>query len=208
MSLQKFFAAQLRKPSGWFGSLVTARMLNRHNLKIIDTTLELLNLRPNHHVLEIGFGGGISLHRLSSFLRQGMITGIDLSPEMVRKAEKHFSGEIKTGRVRVQLGDVSKLPYAASSFDRVFTVNTIYFWPDIAQGLSEIRRVLKEGGMVAISIRSRHVMQRLSFTKHNFQLFTAEEVSTLLRQAGYQDVRIDHRDQDKTVDQAVILGAK
>lgn len=137
-----------------------------------------------------------------------MITGIDLSPEMVRKAEKHFSGEIKTGRVRVQLGDVSKLPYAASSFDRVFTVNTIYFWPDIAQGLSEIRRVLKEGGMVAISIRSRHVMQRLSFTKHNFQLFTAEEVSTLLRQAGYQDVRIDHRDQDKTVDQAVILGAK
>jgi hypothetical protein len=50
-------AAQLRKPSGWFGTLVMGRMLNRMNIAIVNSTLARLNLKPQHNVLEIGFGG-------------------------------------------------------------------------------------------------------------------------------------------------------
>ena len=67
-------------------------------------------------------------------LTAGVVTGLDFSPEMVREAERRFPHEIVTGRLRVQLGDIASLPFAPARFDRVFTINTIYFWPDTVQG--------------------------------------------------------------------------
>ena len=205
MPLKQFIAAQLRNPSGWFGSYVTARLLNR---KIIDTTLQLLNISQQHHVLEIGFGCGYSFQRLTHTYRVAAITGIDISPDMVHKAQSNFSREIKQGRLRVQIGDVSHMPFAASVFDRAFTINTIYFWPDPDKALAEIRRVLKEGAVLAISIRSREKMARMDFTKYNFHLYAPQDVVRLMEHAGFRNVRVDHRDQNRSVDQAIVLGSR
>jgi ubiquinone/menaquinone biosynthesis C-methylase UbiE len=90
----------------------------------------------------------------------------------------------------------------------MFTINTIYFWPDTSRGLSEIQRVLKTGGKAAIGIRSRDKMQQHSVTKHNFRLFTGEEIAELMREAGFRDLRIDHRDQDKWYDQVIVIGTR
>jgi cyclopropane fatty-acyl-phospholipid synthase-like methyltransferase len=79
MSLKKFMAAQLRQPTGWFGSLFLGRMMNRVNRQIIGSTLELLDVQPQHQVLEIGFGGGSALTRLSQRLTSGLATGVDFS---------------------------------------------------------------------------------------------------------------------------------
>jgi ubiquinone/menaquinone biosynthesis C-methylase UbiE len=127
---------------------------------------------------------------------------------MVREAEHRFRKQIAQGRLQVQLGDVSRLPFPAETFDRVLTVNTIYFWPDTSQGLSEILRVLKKDGRAAVSIRSKDKMQKLSFTQHGFRLFWPDELAALMREAGFRDVRIDHRDQDKPYDQAIVLGTR
>lgn len=208
MSLNQFFAAQLRRPNGWFGTQITARMMNRHNRKIIDTTLRLLNLAQQHHVLEIGFGGGYSFQRLTHTYRVSAITGIDQSPDMVHKAQSNFSREIKQGRLRVQVGDVGHMPFAASVFDRALAINSIYFWPDPARALAEILRVLKEGGMLAIGIRSREKMARMKFTKHDFALYAPQDVIRLMEHAGFRNVRVDHQDTSRAVDQAVILGSR
>jgi hypothetical protein len=64
-------AAQLRKPSGWFGSLVVSRSMNRANRKIVDSTLALLHVSPQDQVLEIGSGGGAAISLLSK--QQGML---------------------------------------------------------------------------------------------------------------------------------------
>jgi ubiquinone/menaquinone biosynthesis C-methylase UbiE len=208
MPLKQFFASQLRAPHGWFGSHITANLLNRHNKKIIDSTLALLKVAPQHHVLEIGFGGGYSLQQLTHGYRASAVTAIDISPEMVHKAQSNFSREIKQGRLRVQIGDVSRMPFAASVFDRAFTINTIYFWPDPAKALAEIRRVLKEGALLAISIRSREKMQKREFTKYNFQLYAPQDVHRIVEHAGFRNVHIDHQDAHKAVDQAIILGTR
>lgn len=208
MALQRFMAAQLRRPSGWFGSLVMGRLLDRVNRQIVERTLELLEIKPEHDVLEIGFGGGLALSRLLETAGNGVISGVDISPEMVQRAEKRFRDYVRNGRLRVQLGDVSRLPFAGAAFDRVFTVNTIYFWPEPQAGMQEICRVLKPGGLAAIAIRSREKMEQHGVTRHGFRLFSPDDVVTLMGQAGLREVRVDHRDRDKWYDQVVIVGAR
>lgn len=208
MGIQRFMASQLRQPSGWFGAFVMSRLLNRGNRKIIDRTLTLLDARAEHSILEIGFGGGSALSRLAKEASSGVITGVDVSPEMIRHAERRFRREIQKGRLRVQLGDVTHLPFASGSFDRVFTINTIYFWPDALQGLGEIYRVLKQDGLAAISIRSKEKMKKRTVTKYDFCLFSADDVAGLMRQAGFREIRIDHRDKDKWYDQVIVVGSR
>jgi ubiquinone/menaquinone biosynthesis C-methylase UbiE len=208
MGMQRFIAAQFRKPNGWFGSLLFGRFMNRVNRKVIDATLALLELRPDHHVLEIGFGGGSALAQVTEGVSTGVVAGVDFSPDMVRQAERRFRRPIAEGRMRVQLGDVSRLPFPEASFDRVFTINTIYFWPDALQGMSEIRRVLKNGGRAAVALRSKEKMEKYAVTKYDFRLFSPEEVADLMRQAGFRDVQIDHRDRDHWYDQAIVLGTR
>ncbi len=204
----QFLASQLRQPRGWFGSLVMSRLLNRGNAKLVDTTLALLEIRPEHHVLEIGFGGGYALSRLTRSAGSRLIVGVELSPEMLRGAERRFRRAIAAGRLHVQLADVAGLPFPPASFDRVFTINTIYFWPDPLRGLGEMYRVLQQDGLAAVSIRSKEKMERHAVSKYGFRLFSADDVADLMRQAGFQNVRVDHRDRDKWTDQVVTLGSR
>ncbi len=204
----RFMASQLRQPSGWFGSWVMSRLLNRTNARLVDATLALLEIRPEHRVLEIGFGGGYGLQRLSQQVNTGLIVGVDLSPEMIREAERRLGREIAAGRLRVQLADVARLPLPDADFDRIFTVNTIYFWPDPLVGLREIYRVLKPSGLAAISLRSKEKMAKHAVTKHGFRLFSAQDVTALMGQAGFGQIRADHRDQEKWYDQVVVLGRR
>lgn len=206
--MDRFIASQLRQPHGWFGSLVVRRVMNRVNAKITDATIDLLDISPHDEVLEIGFGGGLGITRVAARLSDGAVSGVDLSPDMLRAAQHRFRRELGSGRVRLQVGNIAHLPFSYAAFDRVFTINTIYFWPDPQQGLAEIRRVLKSGGKAAISIRSREKMEKHSVTQHNFRLFSGYEVADLMRQAGFQDLRIDHRDQEKWYDQVIVVGTK
>jgi ubiquinone/menaquinone biosynthesis C-methylase UbiE len=208
MSVTRFLASQLRKPSGWFGSLVFGRLMNRGNRRIIDSTLALLDLNPQHHVLEIGFGGGVSLSLVLERLSSGVVCGVDFSREMVRQAERRFRREIEKGRLRIQFGDISSLPFANGIFDRVFTVNTIYFWPDAARGMSEIYRILKEDGIAAVGLRSKEKMEKYPISKYDFRLFSPVEVANLMSQTGFRSIRVEHRDRDRLYDQVIVVGSR
>lgn len=208
MGIRRFMASQLRQPRGWFGSLVMGRFLNRVNERIVEETIALLKVEPEHQVLEVGFGGGSGLRRIARQATTGVIRGVDLSPEMIAHAKRRFRREIAAGRLQVQLGDVAHLPFPDAEFDRVFTINTIYFWPDVLQGLREICRVLKHDGRAAISIRSKEKMQKHAVTKHGFQLFSPEEVAELMGQSGFRRIHVDHRDRDKWYDQVIVVGLK
>lgn len=201
-------ASQLRQPSGWFGLLVVSPLMNRVNARITDSAIALLEIQPQHDVLEIGFGGGYGLQRLSAVVRTGKIHGVDFSADVVRRAEQRFRKEIAQGRLVVQLGEVSRLPYSDQSLDRVLTINTIYFWPDTLQGLGEIRRVLKDGGRAAVGIRSKEKMERYTVSQHGFRLFSADDLTELMRQTGFRDLRVEHRDQEKAYDQAIVVGTR
>ena len=91
---------------------------------------------------QVGFGGGVGLEMVGARLTDGRVTGIDISAEMARAAAERF---------RVVRADVAAIPFADGSFDRVYSVNTIFFWPDVRSGLAEILRVLRADGRAVIA---------------------------------------------------------
>jgi arsenite methyltransferase len=201
---KKFLAAQLRQPSGLFGKFFMGDFLNKGNEKINHLTVELLDIKPTDRVLDIGFGGGVTIEEMVKIIDTGKIHGVDFSQAMVDKAKWRFKKSIQAGKVSIEFGDVSQLPFDAKIFDKVCTVNTIYFWKDPLVSLREIRRVMKKGGKLIISIRSADKMKDLPFTQHNFKLYAPEDVKHLLVGAGFNDISIDHRDRDEQFDSVMV----
>jgi ubiquinone/menaquinone biosynthesis C-methylase UbiE len=202
---KKLLAAQLRQPSGLFGKFFMGNFLNKGNAKINHLTVELLNIKPTDRVLDIGFGGGATIEEMVEKIDTGKIYGVDFSQVMVDTAKRKFKKLIQAGKVSIECGDVSKLPFEAKTFDKVCTVNTIYFWNDTSVSLREIRRVMKKGGKLIISIRSADKMKDLPFTQHNFKLYAPEDIKHLLVGAGFNNISIDHRDRDEKFDAVMII---
>lgn len=68
--------------------------------------------------------------------------------------------------------------------------------------------MLKDGGLAAVGLRSGHKMKDYAVIKYGFRLFEAQEAADLMRRAGFREVQVDHRDQEKWYDQIVVLGKR
>jgi ubiquinone/menaquinone biosynthesis C-methylase UbiE len=133
----------------------------------------------------------------------GKIYGVDFSQEMVAQAKQKFKQEIDSGKVSIEFGDVRKLPFAENTFDKICTVNTIYFWDEPLTSLEEIKRVLKSGGKLVVGIRSADKMKQLPVTQYNFKLYDPSAVRDILVEAGFVNISIEQRD-DLKLDYATI----
>jgi len=110
----------------------------------------LLEIGSCDSVLEVGFGPGVIIQRLSQLAVAGHIAGIDPSQEMVAQARARNATAIKNGRVDLRRGSVEHLPFDDNAFDKALAINSMQVWPDSAAGLREMRRVIKPSGRVAL----------------------------------------------------------
>ena len=183
-------AKQLEKPTGLLGKMVAA-MMNKGNAPLQDWAIAQLDVGEDQQILEVGFGGGRTLEKVAALAQRVTLFGIDYSPTMVKVASKKNRAAIRSGRIRLQQGDVAKLPYAEEQFDKVLSVHTLYFWPDPVHGLQQIHRVLKQDGMFILGMGPKQVMLQRKFPQHsNFTLYEIEEVVEMFRQAGFADVSV------------------
>jgi ubiquinone/menaquinone biosynthesis C-methylase UbiE len=79
------------------------------------------------------------------------LTGLEISPDMLRLAERNASDYGSADCVRYVPGDCSALPFASDTFDCVFSNGSLHEWtrPDLA--FIEIQRVLKPGGAFCVT---------------------------------------------------------
>ena len=184
----RFIARQLSRPTGLFGRIM-GRLMNRHNAKLDSYAVRQLELTPSDRVLEVGFGGGVTLPSLIA--GAAFVGGVDRSSDMVRRAKAMFSEAVSAGRADFREGNVEELPFEASSFGKVCTVNTIYFWSSLDAGFAEIRRVLLPGGRVVVGFLPRERMDRMGMPADIFTSRAPDDVVAALRKAGFSDVRIE-----------------
>jgi ubiquinone/menaquinone biosynthesis C-methylase UbiE len=142
---------------------------------------ELLEIGPRDSVLEVGFGPGVIIQRLSKLASAGHVAGIDPSREMVEQARARNAIAVREGRVELRRGSVESLPFDDNTFDKALAINSMQVWSDRRAGLTEMRRVMKPGARIA-----------LGFTPHSGQ--QNEGLRKILGAAGFSQASVVERD--------------
>lgn len=115
----------------------------RHRVRAI---LDYLDIQPGERVLECGCGLGFILEILSQ-LYDIQLTGLDYSTARLNRAQSELHK-----RVPLAAGDILRLPYPDQTFDKIVLSEVLEHLPDDLGGLREVQRVLKPGGVVAITV--------------------------------------------------------
>ena len=119
---------------------------------------EFLSVKKGEVVLEIGVGTGFSFKEIArSVGTAGKAYGIDITPEMLRLAEKRLRKAELTDRAELREADARTLPYEDNMFDAIYMAATLELFdtPDIPRVLGEIKRVLKPSGRLGVASVSK-----------------------------------------------------
>ena len=103
-------------------------------------------IQPGSNVLDIGSGAGFDLYIAKRIVGDGgMVSGIDLTPEMVELARRNL---FESGMNNIEVVNVSseKIPFDNNTFDTVISNGVINLSPCKQELFQEIFRVLKSGG--------------------------------------------------------------
>jgi ubiquinone/menaquinone biosynthesis C-methylase UbiE len=109
----------------------------------------LARLPQGGALLDVGAGGGQLACAIATRRPDARVTGLDLSPAQVARAR--VRARPFGARVEFVEGSALALPFTLGRFDAVVSVASIKHWPDPARGASEMARVAKAGGALAIA---------------------------------------------------------
>ena len=98
-------------------------------------------------LLEIGTGTGLIAFRLSGKVPE--ITAIDLSPGMIKVAERKRTEPAVTN-IDFRIGNASCLEFKAKSFDTIIASNIMHLLANPVLALREMKRVLKDDGRIIV----------------------------------------------------------
>ena len=85
--------------------------------------------------------------------------------------------------------DANHLPFPESQFDRICTVNTLYFWPDAQAVFQECYRVLMPGGTLVVCYNTTTVLAEQGLIQQGFKGYEVEAVENLLRQTKFHSIQ-------------------
>jgi ubiquinone/menaquinone biosynthesis C-methylase UbiE len=115
----------------------------------------LEHVRSGERVLDVGCGGGQHPVLIARERPDVRIVGLDLSTVFLERARRRARKAGVENRVELVHGNAIELPFAANSFDHVYSFGSIKHWGDLALGLSECLRVLAPGGQLLVSEADR-----------------------------------------------------
>lgn len=183
-------ASQLSHPSGEKG-LEIAEMMNETNNGMTKNAISNLDLASGDFVLELGHGNAGHLNFLFSKCENVHYTGLEISTFMNREAQRLNENLVDTKKASFVLYDGKQIPFSDDQFDKLFTVNTLYFWKNPAEMLEELSRVLKPKALFSLTFAHRSFMEMLPFTAFGFTLYNPDEVLKLVGQSSFTLKRED-----------------
>jgi len=181
--INKLISKQYKKPTGLMGMIAT-KVMNKQNQRLYKCILNNINLEMNNTILDIGFGNGFLINE---FLKTNIplkIHGIDISNDMVKHVSIRHKNKIQNGDLTLSCQSIEKTNFEDNSFDRIFTVNTLYFWNDYPKCFTEIKRILKPNGVFLNVFYSKVFMDTLPLADYEFNKFTLDEIKEMTIQNG------------------------
>ena len=110
-----------------------------------EAAIDHLEIETGDRVLDVGCGTGFGTEGLKG--RTDRILGLDQSPHQMAKARDRLD---ETELLGFTMGDAERLPIQSNTFDAAWSSGSIEYWPNPAEGLAEMRRVVKPGGRVVV----------------------------------------------------------
>jgi SAM-dependent methyltransferase len=189
--LWRHVSRQARQPYGPVGWLLS-RIWIRESATVNDTAIALLAPTTGERILELGFGPGRTLGSVAA--TRATVVGVETSWSMLRTATRRNREHIRAGAMTLHHGDGRSLPIETRTVDGAISVHTIYFWPDPAQTLAELNRVLRPGGRLVLAFRAgeHRLPHRLDPDVYR-SVPTTEQTTQWLGAAGFTDVRAETR---------------
>jgi SAM-dependent methyltransferase len=169
--------------------------MNLQHSAVTDWGLEQVHLEKQFTMLDVGCGGGRTIHKLATVASEGQVYGIDYSPASVAAARHNNAEWIESGRVHIQPGSVSHLPFPDGTFDIVTAVETHYYWPDLEADMREILRVLRPGGRLVVIAETYKGRRFDAIYRPAMMLLRATYLSVgehreVLSKAGYSEIAV------------------
>ena len=180
----KAYLAVAGKP---FGEPATEETLSEHGVATVKIIAKVLDIGKEDRVLEVGFGGGYLLGRMATVVTDGFLAGVDVSPAMVAFCHKRYRALVEAGKLELKCARADALPYPPASFDKVCTVNSLFYWESAPRALSELWRVLEKNGMLVLCFTCKESMEDRGFARHGIALYEADDIDTMMKAAGFRE---------------------
>jgi ubiquinone/menaquinone biosynthesis C-methylase UbiE len=186
--------ANLGKPEGFGGRLMLAAM-NMGHAAVSKWGLKHLAIGPQDAILDIGCGGGKNIQRMLKLAPEGRVCGLDYAGASVEKSGNLNAKAVREGRCEIRRGSVSENPWPGNTFDIITAFETVYFWPDFAKDLLEVKRTLKPWGVFFICNEMNKPEQgkvpyQYWIKKLSLKTYTAGEFQNYLTEAGFIRIQI------------------
>jgi SAM-dependent methyltransferase len=125
---------------------------------VLTVRYDVLGVKPGEHLLDLGAGGG--RHAFEAMRRGAYVTALDEDEGEVKDAAAVMADLLESDRAVLRtkgagfpvVGDALMLPFGSSTFDRVIAAEVLEHIPDDRMAISELARVLKPGGTMAVTV--------------------------------------------------------
>ncbi len=191
-----------------------------------STLLELARIEPGMEILDVACGTGLVTFRAAALAGpEGVVVGTDISEQMVETARDRARREA-VGEMRFERAGAERLPFEASSFDRVLSALGLMYVPDPDVALGTFHRVLRPDGRAVAAVWGRRskcawaevfpiidARVRSDVCPLFFSLGTGEALRQAFAAAGFRNLEVKRletplhfRDGQKACDAAFIGG--
>lgn len=139
--MRKYTEQDFNSMVDFFDQMAQTSWFSRLHQEVADNV-------PNgvRNALDIGCGTGRLLLRLLMRVEQGV--GVDVAPEMIKKAKEIAALHRVEDRLHFLVGDAYQLPFKNGQYDLVVSTCVLFLLPDPSKGMREAWRVLKKGGLL------------------------------------------------------------
>ncbi|NYJ76172.1 class I SAM-dependent methyltransferase [Allobranchiibius huperziae] len=171
---------------------------------MITIRFDTFDVHPGMSFIDVGCGQG--RHSYEAYRRGARVTAFDLNESDLADVKTMFGAMEAEGQggpggsAEVQHGDVTQMPFADDSFDRVLASEILEHIPDVDVAIGEIARIAKPGGLVAVTVPRNwpeQICWKLSDEYHEVEgghvrIFKATDLVRRLTAAGLEPIGQHH----------------
>ncbi|MEG1684323.1 MAG: class I SAM-dependent methyltransferase [Bacteroides sp.] len=188
----KYISHQFACPTGFSGRVAT-QLMNIFNGKMYQVCSNIISEFSDQRILDIGFGNGYMLHIIQQQNNDNDLYGVEISNDALRLAKRRLGIDSQ-----LFIGTAEKLNFENCFFNVIYTINTFYFWQNPSSALTEVKRTLAVGGLFINICYKKEWLDKLKYTKYEFNKKMNEDIVQLHIEAGFSSVELKVIEQNKS----------